>query len=958
MKVADGLEVQLFASEPMVSNPTNISVDHAGRVWVCEAYNYDVPPDKVDQKGDRIIVLEDTDHDGKADKRTVFYQGNDINTPLGIFVSGDKVYVSRSPHVFVLTDVNGDLVADKKDTLFTNLGNKGDHSAHAILPGPEGKLYFSTGNYAGEIKDRSGNPIVDRAGFTVNQKGNPYLGGMVMRFDLQGKSFEVLGHNFRNNYEPCVDSYGNIWQSDNDDDGNESCRINYVMPFGNYGFLDERTRAAWTTNRMGMEKEIPRRHWHQDDPGVVPNVLITGAGSPAGMMMYEGDQLGEPFVGMPVHAEPYYTVVRAYMIEKAGAGFTASTREILKSEDQWFRPVDVATAPDGSVFVADWYDPILGGGAAGDSGRGRIFRIAKNVDEYEARRYRFAEVDELVVALKSPNPEARFLALQHLIAKGDEARPSLEKLWRSGTAVERARAFWILAKIIPGDSFVREALADRNPQIRMAAIRFVGQFRTDVVPFFTSLKSDPDLHVRREMITYLRYANTPAAADLWSEMALQHDGKDRWYLEALGIASDLHADVFFEAWLKKTEVDLDNKAHQDIIWRTRSSKALPLLGRIISNSHDVASTIRFFRAFDFHNDPARNEVLVSLLDLPRDDGRKIAALALQQIDPLGVKPSPKLQRALTNALQDTKNTLPFIDLVRKYDLMDRKNDLLQISIDSSGKPIASAAIDQLIRFNASAGIGNILKRDDDTAIALLRSLNSKGNREIIALVTRIVEDSSASPALRHQAVLTLGSSWPGEEKLLSLVKEDSFSPALKPVAASVLFNVYRNSIQREAAKYLQVPQSKGAQLPSVKELAASKGIVENGISVFGKYCATCHRAGDKGVKFGPELSQIGSKLSKDGLFRAIIYPDEGISHGFGASMVKLKDGTELMGIITSETDREVELSLAGGILNKYARSQVAEITALDRSVMPALAGSMTRQELVDLVTYLSTLTTH
>ena len=143
MKVADGLEVQLFASEPMVSNPTNISVDHAGRVWVCEAYNYDVPPDKVDQKGDRIIVLEDTDHDGKADKRTVFYQGNDINTPLGIFVSGDKVYVSRSPHVFVLTDSNGDLVADKKDTLFTNLGNKGDHSAHAILPGPEGKLYFS-----------------------------------------------------------------------------------------------------------------------------------------------------------------------------------------------------------------------------------------------------------------------------------------------------------------------------------------------------------------------------------------------------------------------------------------------------------------------------------------------------------------------------------------------------------------------------------------------------------------------------------------------------------------------------------------------------------------------------------------------------------------------------------------------------------------------------------------------
>ena len=84
MHVADGLQVELFASEPMVTNPTNISVDSKGRVWVCEAYNYDVSPAHEDKKGDRIIVLEDQDHDGKADKRTVFYQGTDITTPLGI----------------------------------------------------------------------------------------------------------------------------------------------------------------------------------------------------------------------------------------------------------------------------------------------------------------------------------------------------------------------------------------------------------------------------------------------------------------------------------------------------------------------------------------------------------------------------------------------------------------------------------------------------------------------------------------------------------------------------------------------------------------------------------------------------------------------------------------------------------------------------------------------------------
>jgi putative membrane-bound dehydrogenase-like protein len=188
MHVAEGLEVELFASEPMVTNPTNISVDSKGRVWVCEAYNYDVSPEQADKKGDRIVVLEDSDHDGKADKRTVFYQGTDITTPLGIMVVGNKVYVTRSPNLFVFTDTNGDLVADTKDSLFTNMGRKGDHSAHSMFPGPDGKFYFSTGNFAGEIKDRNGNPIVDRGGVAVNQKGQPYLGGMVLRCDADGKS--------------------------------------------------------------------------------------------------------------------------------------------------------------------------------------------------------------------------------------------------------------------------------------------------------------------------------------------------------------------------------------------------------------------------------------------------------------------------------------------------------------------------------------------------------------------------------------------------------------------------------------------------------------------------------------------------------------------------------------------------------------------------------------------------
>ena len=391
MQVVDGLEVELFASEPMITNPTNISVDPMGRVWVCEAYNYDVAPEQRDAKGDRLVVLEDTDHDGKADKRTVFYQGTDLLLPLGVMVLGDKVYVTCSPNVFIFTDANKDLVPERKDVLFTRM-SKGEHSAHSMLPGPDGMIYFSIGNYTRNIVDSAGNPLVDKSGFIISQSGDPFLGGMVMRCSADGKNIEVLGHNFRNNYEPCVDSYGNVWQSDNDDDGNESCRINFVMYYGNYGFLDEKSKASWTTNRINLEETIPERHWHQGDPGVVPNVLITGAGSPSGMTFYEGTLLPAVFQNTPIHAEPYYNVVRAYLPARKGAGYTLEIEDLLKSKDKWFRPIDVATAPDGSLFIADWYDPILGGGAAADATKGRIYRVAPKANAYSIRCTRSVNV--------------------------------------------------------------------------------------------------------------------------------------------------------------------------------------------------------------------------------------------------------------------------------------------------------------------------------------------------------------------------------------------------------------------------------------------------------------------------------------------------------------------------------------------------------------------------------------
>ena len=370
--VPAGLSATLFAAEPMLSSPADIDVDAKGRVWVCEVMNYRGKKE-TRAAGDRILVLEDTDGDGRADRQHVFYQGRDVDSALGICVIGEgpgrKVIVSCAPNVIVFHDDDGDLNADRQESLFTKTGEpQHDHSVHAFVVGPDGRWYFNFGNNGKAVHDKDGTAVTDRFGNVVNNAGTPYRQGMVFRCQPDGSDFEVLGHNFRNNYEVAVDSFGGLWQSDNDDDGHRGVRINWVMEYGNYGYVDERTGAGWQVPRTNIEADIPRRHWHANDPGVVPNLLQTGGGSPTGICVYEGTLLPERFRGSLIHCDAGPNVVRAYHVQPAGAGYEATSETVVDgSADRWFRPSDVCVAPDGSLIVADWYDPGVGGHGMGDT---------------------------------------------------------------------------------------------------------------------------------------------------------------------------------------------------------------------------------------------------------------------------------------------------------------------------------------------------------------------------------------------------------------------------------------------------------------------------------------------------------------------------------------------------------------------------------------------------------------
>lgn len=970
----EDLTIELFAAEPMLVNPSNIDVDHLGRVWVCEIANY--RPDRnrenpVREEGDRILVLEDTDQDGKADKRTVFFQSPEIDSPHGVLVLGDRVIVSASGQILSLFDDDGDLRADRQEVLFTGIdGAQHDHGIHSVCVGPDQRLYFCFGNAGNQLRRPDGSLVVDRAGNEVTAKRSPYQQGMAFRCELDGSDVETIGWNFRNNWELAVDSFGNVWQSDNDDDGNRSVRINFVMEFGNYGRNDEMTGASWKTPRTGWHPEVASRHWHQNDPGVVPNLLHTGAGSPVGIAVYEGQLLPKRFRGELLHCDAGPRVVRAYPVEPAGAGFTASIENIVTGEDDpWFRPTDVCVAPDGTLLVSDWYDPGVGGHRAFDDRRGRIFRVLPAGENAGARAaesaggYPLTTPSQAAAALKSPNETARYLAAQALLKAGERSVAELERLFRDDDPRVQARALWLLAMLPDSQKYLDEAFDSEDANLRVTGVRAARRVGVEPVEVVQRLKDDPSAAVRRELLIALSESESSEVASLWADLARRGDPSDRWYLEALGIAARGRWDACLEEWLEAVGGSWTSESGRQIVWRSRGLQTPRLLHHLLRDPQLPDEEVpRLMRAFDFQDPSVREPVLRQLAferELETDRDYQIAVEALVRL-PTPSEAVDGITRARVDQLLDRTDDLDLLlTMARRFGLRTRTDDLFRIAIDQPRTYAAVRAIGLLLDWDQADRIETVLRGGDVArGVNMAEALRVAGDLRAKEVLLEVVQDESVESAVRRAGVRALAARGVSGMLLVRMAQDGELDDAIRDVTIASLHGSDYSDVRVEAAKLFPPPAAKGDHvLPPVGKLADRRGDIERGAEVFRKAgtCSNCHIVNGQGKEIGPDLSGIGQKLSRQALYESILFPSAGISLGYENWSVLTVNGQVVTGLLASETDDAVTIKSAEGVLRQIPRGNI-EVMKQQQSMMPEnLPTTLTEQQLVDVVEYLTTL---
>jgi len=499
-----GYHVELVASEPMVEDPILIDWDPNGRMWVIELLGYmqDLPATNERAPVGRISVLQDTNNDGKMDKKTVFLDG--LVLPRALKVLDKGVLVGEPPHLWLARDTNGDLKADAKelvcDCFGTELGNV-EHNENSLLWAMDNWMHTSEGDTYFRFKD----------------------GKMETRRTLSrgqwGATQDDFGHVYRNSNSSAlhIDLLSTPYYARNP---------NLVRTRGSYEFVgdqDELNATFPIRPNRGVNRGYVTGQLRDD--GTL--ATYTGVNSP---MVYRGDRLPAELAGNVFIAEPTGNLVSRIIISDDGKSLRGrkayANAEFLASTDERFRPVYLSSAPDGTIYVVDIYhgiiqqkgfiteylrDHIVAKKLEAPIHMGRIFRIVHDTTRRDGPPALSSEsAARLVTRLGHPNGWWRDTAQRLLIERGDRTvAPALKKLAETAPDPRtRLHALWTLDGL---DSLepaqVIAALDDKSRDVRVNAVRmserFLAEPNAQVQAAVVKRVDDGDWAVRQQLAASL-----------------------------------------------------------------------------------------------------------------------------------------------------------------------------------------------------------------------------------------------------------------------------------------------------------------------------------------------------------------------------------------------------------------------------------------------------------------------
>jgi putative membrane-bound dehydrogenase-like protein len=959
MVVPDGFKVTVFASEPDVKQPIGFSIDDRGRLWVAEAYNY---PNKGAKAGDRIVIFEDSDGDGRHDKRTVFY--DQLNYVTGIEVGFGGAWVMSPPNLYFIPDRNGDDKPDgEPEVLLDGFGTHANahNLANGFAWGPDGWLYGTHGRTNWSMIGKPGTPDDQRVRFD----------GGVYRY-----------HPVRHIWEPYADGTTNPWGIDWNDHGQAfitNCvnpHLFHVIPGAHYEPWRNRKSSEFAYERIPTIAD----HLHytgtanyRDGAGTEAEDAAGGGHAHCGTMIYLGDNWPDRYRNTVFTNNIHGKRINNDILKRSGSGYLASHRsDIMRSRDSWFMGVTLQYGPDGSVFVIDWSDTGECHSVRNTQRHtGRIYRISYGTPQRPKLDLATATNERLVELQNHRNDwmvrHARRILQERATAGVDlrDAVTSLRSMFETESDVSRKlRALWAL-HVVGGlyEAALLKHLKDPSEHVRAWAIQLLVENRRQGSkrhPLVTNdLSHSAELSIAAsQSLAKLAVTEPSALVRLCLASSLQRVSfEDRWWiLEPLSE----HADDNFDANIPlMLWYGAEPLVHND---------PLRFASLAATSKNSTLRRTGARRIASLSSDEARSEGLREVLARSRDAAAQSDVLGgiLQGLEGRRRVDMPHFWKEIYARFQSSENEdvrRRSIQLALIFDDKSAIEQLKSVAADRSAKLAdRTVAIDSLVASQVAGFATILLSLIDDEAVLpnVLRGLAGYQHSETVQAI--LGQYGRMSAGSRQQAIQTLASrkDWAGallnaiEAKRIARSDVPAFTARQVRNLGDARLTARMNDVWGEVRA---TPRDRARRIAGFKQRLTphelSHGDLSAGRVVFTKLCANCHQLFGDGRKVGPDITGA-QRNNLDYLLENLVDPNAQISRDFQMEVVQTESGRVVTGLVKSETNAAITIATPeSDIVIPVAEIAVRRKSAV--SMMPeGQLKTLTFTQTRDLIAYLGT----